>query len=444
MRRLPPAFSVLAVLAVLAALAALAACERDSLSPGFASHARPSEAVAAANQADADAISSNIQRWHVPYGTVIDPIFADSNPSTTALSSAGYDRAADAALWTGSYLAAEAFRYKVTRSARARHNAQGAVAAIARLLDVTGAKNGANVLARFAVPTADPYADAITGGESKHGIYAGSVDGVAYRWLGNTSRDQYSGVFFGLGVAYDMIDDGPTRADIRRDVERLLDYLLATRWNVVMPDGTIATTFLARPEQQLSFLQVGRRVNAAKYGATYQTYRAAFAGAVVLPIASECTDPYDSYFKFNLDYMNLYNLVRMEESTSRYRATYLTAYNTLRACTGSHRNAHFDMIDRALEGPAAARDAEAVDLLGRWLLRRRRDYPTDVTAKYSRLCGTNRACTPVSVEDRPNTDFLWQRSPFLVAGGKSGRQETAGIDYILPYWMARHYGVVTP
>jgi uncharacterized protein (TIGR03437 family) len=40
------------------------------------------------------------------------------------------------------------------------------------------------------------------------------------------------------------------------------------------------------------------------------------------------------------------------------------------------------------------------------------------------------------------TDYLWQRSPFQLSGGGSGRVENAGIDYILPYWMARYYGVL--
>ncbi|HEY7180203.1 MAG TPA: hypothetical protein VIC84_02240 [Blastocatellia bacterium] len=45
------------------------------------------------------------------------------------------------------------------------------------------------------------------------------------------------------------------------------------------------------------------------------------------------------------------------------------------------------------------------------------------------------------IVDRVNTDFLWQRSPFLLFGGGAGAIETAGIDYILPYWMARYYGI---
>ena len=56
-------------------------------------------------------------------------------------------------------------------------------------------------------------------------------------------------------------------------------------------------------------------------------------------------------------------------------------------------------------------------------------------------CGDDRACNPIPVNDRVNTDFLWQRSPFLLLGGGAGTIETAGIDYILPYWMARSQGV---
>src|SRR5262249_41865099 len=55
----------------------------------------------------------------------------------------------------------------------------------------------------------------------------------------------------------------------------------------------------------------------------------------------------------------------------------------------------------------------------------------------------NAACSPIPVPDRVTTDFLWQRSPFQMSGGGSGRIETAGIDYLLPYWMARYYGVIT-
>jgi hypothetical protein len=64
----------------------------------------------------------------------------------------------------------------------------------------------------------------------------------------------------------------------------------------------------------------------------------------------------------------------------------------------------------------------------------------DLTTQYA-ACGTNRACSVIPVDERPTTDFLWQRSPFLLTGGKDGTTASAGIDFILPYWMARYYGV---
>src|SRR2546430_790092 len=53
-------------------------------------------------------------------------------------------------------------------------------------------------------------------------------------------------------------------------------------------------------------------------------------------------------------------------------------------------------------------------------------------------------CPTVSVPLRPPADFVWQVSPFQLAGGQSGTIESAGIDYILPYWMARYYSVASP
>jgi hypothetical protein len=99
------------------------------------------------------------------------------------------------------------------------------------------------------------------------------------------------------------------------------------------------------------------------------------------------------------------------------------------------------MIERGLLGANATRDAETVNLLSLWLQRPKRDDRVDNTGKYA-ACASNRACKPIPVNDRYPTDFLWQRSPFQLAGGGSGTLETPGVDYILPYWMARYYNVV--
>ncbi|MFN2564644.1 MAG: hypothetical protein ABR499_06480, partial [Gemmatimonadaceae bacterium] len=387
-----------------------------------------------------------VQRLHLvagfPHPTIVDPRFAAADPRSPAYSTVvGYVHAGDAAIWTGHYLAAEAFRYAVTRSPDALANARRALGGIQGLVDVTTPAQP-DLLARFLWPDNWEYADRIAAAEAGHGVYRGAPGGVAHRWLGNTTRDQYSGVLFGLSVAFDLIDQPDVRARAADLVTRLLGFLLRYYWSPPMPDGSFSTTFLQRPDQQLSFLQVGRRVNPARFRVVYQEYRTTYAAAVVAPITVDCVDPHRSYYKFNLNHINLYNLIRLEESGGP-RTAYMNAFQVLRSCTLNHENAHFNLVERALIGPDAARDIATQRYLGLWLQRPRRDYAVDLRSKYP-ACGDNRACRVIPVNERPNTDFLWQRSPFLLQAGGDGTVETAGIDYLLSYWMARYYGLLGP
>jgi len=388
-----------------------------------------------ASEQDARSISGNIQKRHLPYGTILDPVFA--SPASDELKS--YARAGDSAIWTGHYLAAEAFRYRVTGEPEALDNVKGALAGLRDLVDVTGT----SLLARCLFPTDSPYADDIIAEEKRHGIYPGTLRGRSYYWIGNTSRDQYSGVFFGLGVAYSVVENAEVRSSIRELVTRMLEFLLKHRWFVVMPDGSISTVFTGHPDQRLAFLQVGRLVNPGRFSSEYSRERSRSSGQVSVPIAFDVLDDHTSYFKFNLDTINLYNLIRLE-SNATYRARYVFAYNVLRRTTDDHGNPHFNLVDRALKGANSARDAETRRLLDEWLKRPRRDQFLDWRndPRYP-ACGADKACQPIPVPDRIRTDFLWQRSPFLLFGGGNGTIEGAGIDYILPYWMGRYYGVVS-
>ena len=379
---------------------------------------------ARAGEQEALAISANIQARHFPYGSVLDPIYASASSDQIV----GYTRCGDSAIWTGHYLAAEAFRYKVTHDPDALVNVRKAIAGIKAMADVTGT----NLLARCLIPLDSPYAAGIRQEEAGNGIHTAPP----YFWVGNTSRDQYSGVMFGLGVAYDMVDDADVKSSISDLVTRLIDFLRGHNWSVTMPDGSVSTTFITRGDQQLSFLQIGRHVNPSHYSTEYDKDRILLSAEMLVPIGLEVAND-DSYFKFNLDYINLYNLIRLESSSAR--SIYQKAYDILRNHTAGHGNAFFNMIDRGLKSPDAARDAETLALLDAWLERPRRDFIVDLHGTVA-VCG-GQACRPVPVPLRPPTDFLWQRNPFQLSGGLLGAIETAGIDYILPYWMARYYGV---
>jgi len=380
-----------------------------------------------AAESDALAIDANIQARHLPYGAILDPIYTLTDSDQIA----SYTRCGDSALWTGHYLAAESFRYKVTNSPDALKNVTAAIVGLKGLHDVTGT----NLLARCMVPISSPYAANIRSEEVNNGVYTNSSAG--WIWVGNTSRDEYSGALFGLAIAYDMVNDPAIQSSISDLVTLLVDFLNGNNWSVVMPDGTSGTSFLLRPDQIETFLAIGRHVNPGHFSSlSYETQRVLLSPTVPIPIEADNLSD-DSYFKFNLNYINLYNLIRLEASSAK--SIYQGAYGLLRDHTASHQNAFFNIIDLGLNGPNQARDNQTLALLDGWLLRLRRDFGVDLTGTVS-VCG-DVACQPVAVWSRPPADFLWQRSPFQLSAGGAGIIESAGIDYILPYWMARYYGL---
>jgi hypothetical protein len=381
-------------------------------------------------EAAAEQISNQIRDRHMPHGTMMDPIFA--SPESDEIVS--YTHAGDSAIWTGHYLAAESFRHRVTQSTTALDNVRAAVAGIRSLVEITGGQ----LLARAVFPPDSPWAEAIKKEEGSHGVFEGSLNGRPWLWLGGTSRDQYSGIFFGLGVALEHVPE--VRDDVVDLINRLAGYLVDRGWIVRMPDK-ISTIFHQRPDQQLAFLQIARKANPSRFNGRYNTMRLALSAAVVLPISYELLDDHHHYFKFNLNTINLYALVHLESDSSVFKRAYMRAYDVQRRTLDDHGNAHFNMIDYAIKGPNPSRDAQTVEMLKAWLKRPRRDPYVDLRGQF-KACGEDRACEPIPVELRPTTDFLWQRSPFLLHGGGYGIVEEPGIDFILPYWMARFYNVL--
>jgi uncharacterized protein (TIGR03437 family) len=370
----------------------------------------------AASEADALAISAKIQARFLPFGTILEPIYASSTGNQIAY----YTDCGDSALWTGAYLAAEAFRYNVTKSADALNNVRGAVAGLKALADVTGD----NRLARCMAMANSPYAASIASQEASNTIH----QNPPWIWVDNTSRDEVVGAFFGLGAAFDLVNDSTVQSDISALATRLIGFVAGHEWT---PNDDLGNTFLLRPEELQMLLDVARHVNPNNH----------VSGPLLVPPIDVAVDvdvaSNSSYFKFNLDYMTFYNLVRLGNDSS-----FLHAYQIVRKYTASHQNAFFDMIDSALQGPNNTRDAEARMLLDEWLLRPARDPYVDLTHTVS-VCGTE-ACNPVLVPLRPPADFLWQVNPFQLTGGGSSTIESPGIDYILPYWMGRYYGVISP
>jgi uncharacterized protein (TIGR03437 family) len=370
--------------------------------------------AAGAAESDALAIAARIRAVHTPFGSLLDPIYA----SPTSDQVIGYTRCGDSALWTGAYLAAESFHYSVTKSPEALQDVRAALASLKALSAITGD----NQLARCMVLASSPYAAGIAQEEAlNHIIY-----NQPWFWVDNTSRDQIVGAFFGLGVAFDLVDQPDVKQGVSDLVTLLIGYISRHQWS---PNDDLSSTFRVRPEGLQMLLQVARHVNPAND----------VSGPFLVPpvdtgVAFDIQSN-SSYFKFDLDYMSLYHLIRLQDNSDNRGA-----YGDLRAYTASHQNAFFNLIDRALRGPDAARDAETRSLLDQMLTRPSRDFYTDDSTAVA-MCGSD-ACAPIPVALRTPATFLWEVSPFQLKGGGNGQIESSGLDYLLPYWMARYYGVI--
>ena len=133
-------------------------------------------------------------------------------------------------------------------------------------------------------------------------------------------------------------------------------------------------------------------MNPGHFSTAYDIQRILLAADILASVGIDVTND-NSYFKFNLDYITLYNLIRLEGSSAK--SIYKVSYDLLRNHTAGHQNVFFDIIDRGLNGPDAARDLETVVLLSAWLQRPTRDKSVDLHGAVP-VCG-DQACQPVPV-----------------------------------------------
>lgn len=388
-----------------------------------------------ANAKDALATSAaqRILQYHSPYGLVYTAMYKE--PGSKELYK--WETAADSALWTGVYLAAQSFWYRTTKSAEAQAGAIRTIEAMRKISLITGD----GLLARHVHPVNSPTTHAfLQDNGDLQDTLKGTLEGVEYYYLTRTSRDQYAGAYFGLGVAYDMLDDAKAKETIKQIVTRLTDYLLDHGWNTLNPDGSIRTTFLQRPDQQLSIMQVARHVNPAKFEAQYFKMRSSLASKVWIPLWAEGLDRDASYFKFNLNHLYMYNLMRLEEKNSDFVSHYQKGWDNLVESVAGHKNAHFDIITTAIYGKDAARDAETIKMLDQLWAKGFKRTGVDVRGKYKE-CSAGQTCDAVPVNERSRTDFIWQSPPWDTYIQSDERFESAGVDYLITYWMSRYYRI---
>jgi len=165
-----------------------------------------------------------LRRDGMSHGGVGNALYSDPGVYDDRIALGG---TGDSAIWTGTYLAAEALRLMATGSTDARQNVISLVETLHLWFNVPGEPG---LLARYAAPSGEH--PLVTMDCANRSIHCDVVhEGETYDYSGHISRDQYQGVMLGYALAYEALGghDEATRALIREDVLELLEELLEMR-----------------------------------------------------------------------------------------------------------------------------------------------------------------------------------------------------------------------
>ena len=387
---------------------------------------------------------------HLLWGQLAEISYGDASRTPGDVVQAG--SWGDSGLWTGTYLAAESFRYataeaKIGTGRGSSYWAAQRNEARARITEMVDKYHLLVNIAEGWTHTSDPYVDptakqpigwgggVITGEKGmlmRACTPASGAPGIRiepgsnlrvfgpFQWEGEDwycetapSRDTYAGTTFGLLAAYDLVgeDLGPRREQIREDILSLARFLVKHGWTYPRPhgyvsinevndghdfDSFISPLFVYVPLARLNMAQAARHVaqgtdEESRWEAVYAEELATQLPALAASMEIDAADPYAGYYKFNLHHLTAYSLIRLEQRPE-VRAAFMQAIGVMDNTTGDDLNAHFETITYALTGEADRRDL-ALEHLREWQEYRRR-IDANGSVDHRPRCDVDLTCVP--------------------------------------------------
>ncbi len=357
-------------------------------------------------------------------------------------------------LWTSVYLAAECFRYAVTKEAAAKENAIRTYEALEHLETVTGISG---LPARsYALAT-----DSVEQSRSPHPKkWRPSPDGK-WQWLDDTSSDEIVGHIFAISIFYDLVADEAMKIKVKKLVERTMDHIidndfhlidydgLPTRWGVWHPDSINGSQNWAY-EKGLYSLEILAFLKAAIHISGNQKYEKTYKMLIDKHNYAENTVQAKLYGPF-------------ENSHSDDILTYFSYFTLLRYANGDE---YLPLYKKSLERTWSISQPEKIpawNIIASVLLKKDCDlnvslselqkYPIDLIDWRMENShrwdlqkdpivargGNHQAIMPIPTQE--NGIFRWNTNPRQFDTGTGGLREETGTYFLLPYWMGRYHRV---
>lgn len=302
--------------------------------------------------------------------------------------------------------------------------------------------------------------------------HRGTGDHAGWIWRGDTSRDQVSGAVLGIATAFDAVDDVHVKqlaADFMADT---VDHLWANDLQFVDPDGE-PTTYgdlsgerlehwpLPNGQAAVSLLAWVKAAWHMTGEARFeQRYRELLQDRDYLGIIRDHQWVYVGYstkwFNTYISWQNFYHLMRLEQDPALREQLYAIFRDTLwlnpddntpnrRGVAEWNPNKTLWYLTSTGEHDPVAlfRALQMVVTFPEAPLRDKRVTNSQDPGIEKNPERPDEALLPIPLATRVPDMVIWHRGPFTLDGGDDSGEERTGCDYLQPYWMARHVGVVS-
>jgi streptogramin lyase len=377
--------------------------------------------------------------------------------------------------YTAMYLAAESFRYAVTKYPRAKANAKKAFDSLRFLQTVTGTPG---FVARTVIPSswtkmADPnrkisdrqWAEMVVENPREKRVetrWHPSTDGK-WLWKGDTSSDEITGHMFGYLFYYDLVADDTERQRVSRHIQNIINYIIDGGYVLKDIDGTHTKWGVWSPEKLnndpdwaperginsveiLSYLKLAYHVSGNnRYQNEYLKLLSEHDYAANVRHAKTTNPTWRTHIDDELLAL-AWPCLLMHEDDPNLRHLYRESLDHWYAAVKADCSPFFEFTHGACSGQTPQLEISVAYLRGasldliRWTVdnSRREDIRIVRTPEWENL-QTNRLLPPSE-----RGVIRWDENPWRTVQGDGGNTESNGIWWLLPYWMGRYYGYIQP
>ena len=418
--------------------------------------------------------------WHLTGDGLLRSVYLTEDLGAVAK----YEHAENTILWSGMYLASQAFRYAVTGDAGAVDNAKTVIKALRQLTEVTGSRG---LYGRSMAKPGVTYNYDGVGTTSWTVSTATGYEGWSFR--NDVIKDGYDGLMFGYAAALEHFDDPWIVQEVSDLLAAIADHLVGNGLKLIDTDGEVTehgrlyeNAFDDFPGFNALLAASWVKVMADAPGAD-SSLDDFYYGCMMNMRQADCPDigtgsmgPYidnmetalnlflpnckQNYDNFDMCYQAIYPLLRREKDPElRQRLLGVLRNNMFHTDNSSFQsmavlgNSYFTFSYVALTGDTAddpiVRQAVENGICTLKVfppLKYDRHIPADPQEGVciNRL-GKATAAEPTPLSNYAFDNYLWRLDPFEIQPEEcpeDRRQIYSPEDFLVAYWMGRYHGII--